>query len=179
MELGRIIKKSRKELNMTQQEGAEKLNISRQTLSNWEIGKNYPDVFMLLKLADFYSLSLDTMLRGDESLMKKIESDAKQLHFFKELPFYLIIDIFLVVFSFVLLFLIKGSTKTLSLVLPWQIILSVASFSMLFIFLSRNSHILKQKSVIISFLILLLATLICLVLLTLFILAVCNTVVIN
>ena len=78
MELGRIIKKSRKELNMTQQEVAEKLNISRQTLSNWEIGKNYPDVFMLLKLADFYSLSLDTMLRGDESLMKKIESDAKQ-----------------------------------------------------------------------------------------------------
>ncbi|MBO0453191.1 helix-turn-helix domain-containing protein [Candidatus Enterococcus murrayae] len=179
MELGKIIKKSRNDMNKTQQEVAEKLNISRQTLSNWEIGKNYPDVFMLVRLADFYSLSLDSMLRGDVNLMKKIENDSKQLAFFKELPFYILIYMFVIVFSFVLLFIIRGSDEILSLVLPWQILLCMSSFSMVIVFLNRNSHLFKQKAVRISFILLLIVALLCLSLLLLFILAFTNTIIIN
>ncbi|GAA2915482.1 helix-turn-helix transcriptional regulator [Enterococcus pseudoavium] len=179
MELGKIIKESRKNYNMTQQEVAEILNISRQTLSNWETGKNYPDVFMLLKLADFYSLSLDTMLRGDGILMKKIENDAKQLSFFKEFPFYLIIDMLLVAFSFVLFFSIRVRPEFLTQVLPWQILVCMSSFSMLVIFFNRNNQLFKQKPVMISFSILLLATIVCLIFLALFILTASNTIIIN
>lgn len=74
MEFGKSIKKQRAELGLTQQEVAEKLSITRQTLSNWENDKSYPDLEQLIKLSDIYGFSIDSLLKGDPNLRKSLDS---------------------------------------------------------------------------------------------------------
>lgn len=73
----KILKEKRKELNLTQQEVADQLNVTRQTISNWEVGKSYPDIPTLIEISNFYNLSLDYMLKGDEQFMEKVKKDTK------------------------------------------------------------------------------------------------------
>ncbi len=71
MEIGNQIKKYRSELNLTQEQLAEKVYVSRQTVSNWETGKNYPDIHSLLMLSNLFNISLDELIKGDVEIMKK------------------------------------------------------------------------------------------------------------
>ncbi|KAF1296219.1 hypothetical protein BAU15_10560 [Enterococcus sp. JM4C] len=72
-----ILKERRNELGITQQEMADKLFVTRQTVSNWENGKNFPDIPTLISISENYSLSLDYMLKGDPEYMKKVDEDYK------------------------------------------------------------------------------------------------------
>ena len=74
MELGKLIKKQRAELGLTQEEVAKKLSVTRQTLSNKKKKKSYPDLDQLLKLSDIYHFSIDSLLRGDPELRKSLDS---------------------------------------------------------------------------------------------------------
>ncbi len=71
MELSRQIKKYRSELNLSQEELAEKVFVTRQTISNWENEKNYPDIHSLLLLSSLFGISLDQLIKGDVDIMKK------------------------------------------------------------------------------------------------------------
>lgn len=51
---------------MTQEQAAERLGVSRQTVSNWETGKTYPDIISVIKMSDLYAVSLDRLLKGAE-----------------------------------------------------------------------------------------------------------------
>lgn len=64
MSIGEKLKLRRKKAGFTQEQVAEKMNITRQTLSNWEMGKNYPDIESIIKLSQIYQLSLDELLLG-------------------------------------------------------------------------------------------------------------------
>lgn len=77
--LNEILKEKRKEFDLTQQNVADHLNVTRQTVSSWEVGKSFPDISTLIKISDFYQLSLDYMLKGDVNLMEKIEKDTNEL----------------------------------------------------------------------------------------------------
>ena len=57
MNFGEQIKKLRKDRNMTQQDMAEKLGISRQAVSNWENDKNLPDIEMLIRMSQVFQLT--------------------------------------------------------------------------------------------------------------------------
>ena len=61
MEIGNKLKAARNEANFTQEEIAEKLGVSRQTISNWENSKSYPDIISVIKLSDIYSITLDAL----------------------------------------------------------------------------------------------------------------------
>ncbi len=78
MELGAQIKKYRAQMLISQDELAEKVFVSRQSISNWETGKTYPDIKSLLLLSDVFSVSLDQLVKGDIETMKK-EIDAQEL----------------------------------------------------------------------------------------------------
>lgn len=67
----------RKENNLTQEDLAEKLNVSRQTISNWENGKCYPDIETLVIISNHFNISLDDLLKSDEKLVKNILKKAK------------------------------------------------------------------------------------------------------
>lgn len=71
MELGNQIKKYRKERSLSQDALAEKVYVSRQTISNWENDKSYPDINSLMLLCDTFEISLDQLVKGDVETMKQ------------------------------------------------------------------------------------------------------------
>lgn len=71
MEIGKKIKQRRNELGITQETLAEKINVSRSTVSNWEIGRNYPDIQTIVSLSDELDISLDELLKEDKVVVKK------------------------------------------------------------------------------------------------------------
>lgn len=76
MKIGKQIRKYRTEMELSQDELAEKIFVSRQTISNWENNKNYPDVKSLLLLSSLFSVSLDILVKGDlEEMKEKIKSE--------------------------------------------------------------------------------------------------------
>lgn len=77
MELGKQIKKYRSEMNLSQDELAEKVFVSRQTVSNWENNKNYPDIKSLLLMSEVFGVSLDILVKGDIETMKKVINETE------------------------------------------------------------------------------------------------------
>ena len=71
MEISTQIKKYRNTMKLSQEELAEKIYVTRQTISNWENGKSYPDIHSLLLLASLFNVSLDQLIKGDIEIMKK------------------------------------------------------------------------------------------------------------
>ncbi|MGL6200472.1 MAG: helix-turn-helix transcriptional regulator [Lachnospiraceae bacterium] len=71
MELYTQIKKYRTSMNLSQEELAEKVYVTRQTISNWETNKNYPDIHSLLLLSSLFNISLDQLIKGDINIMKE------------------------------------------------------------------------------------------------------------
>ena len=71
MELGGQIKRHRDALGLSQEELGEKIFVTRQSVSNWENGKTYPDLQSLLRLGDLFGLSLDELIKGDIETMKE------------------------------------------------------------------------------------------------------------
>lgn len=71
MELGQQLKAHRKELGISQDELAEKIFVSRQSISNWENNKTYPDIHTLLLLAETFGVSLGELIKGDVEEMKE------------------------------------------------------------------------------------------------------------
>lgn len=76
MEIGRKLKEARQMRGLTQENVAEKLNVSRQTISNWETEKFYPDILYVLQLSDLYQVSLDELLKGDEHMIQHLENST-------------------------------------------------------------------------------------------------------
>ena len=76
MEIGRKLKEARQMSGLTQENVAEKLNVSRQTISNWETEKFYPDILYVLQLSDLYQVSLDELLKGDERMIQHLENST-------------------------------------------------------------------------------------------------------
>ena len=65
MELSKHIKKYRTEANLSQEELADKIYVSRQTISNWENEKNYPHIKSLVLMSEGFQVSLDNLIKGD------------------------------------------------------------------------------------------------------------------
>ncbi len=82
MEIGRQIRKYRLELKLSQEELADKVYVTRQTVSNWENDKNYPDINSLVLLSSLFGISLDVLVKGDLKEMEKMirEEDVKKLN---------------------------------------------------------------------------------------------------
>lgn len=71
MELGKQIRKYRNAQSLSQDSLAEKVYVSRQTISNWENNKSYPDVNSLVLLSEVFGVSLDQLIKGDVAIMKE------------------------------------------------------------------------------------------------------------
>ncbi len=79
MNISSQIRNHRKRIGLSQEELAEKIYVSRQTISNWETGRSYPDVHNLLLLSALYEISIDELIKGDVEIMKeKISSRELQ-----------------------------------------------------------------------------------------------------
>lgn len=64
MDFGKILKEKRHQAGITQEELAKRLNVSRSAISNWEIGRNYPDIHTLVEISTSLGVSLDELLEN-------------------------------------------------------------------------------------------------------------------
>lgn len=81
MNLPHQIKTYRTKLSLSQEELAEKLYVTRQSISNWETGKCYPDLNSLLLMSSLFSVTLDQLVKGDIDMIKETiqKQDIKSL----------------------------------------------------------------------------------------------------
>ena len=73
------LKKEREQRGWSQIYLAEKIHVSRQSVSKWETGKNYPSIEVIIDLSDLFDITIDELLRSDEELKEKVIQDSKQL----------------------------------------------------------------------------------------------------
>ena len=76
MEIGQKLKDARVHSGLTQEVVAEKINVSRQTISNWENEKSYPDIISVIELSNLYCISLDDLLKGDRKMIEHLEEST-------------------------------------------------------------------------------------------------------
>ena len=131
MEIGKKLKNARVQSGMTQENVAEKINVSRQTISNWENEKSYPDIISVIELSNLYSISLDDLLKGDEKMIEHLEestnvvkSNANRNKIITILSYMLVWAIAMIVFWF---FTSGSDAMGYSLMFLW-IILPVTTF---------------------------------------------------
>ncbi|EOL47188.1 hypothetical protein RV11_GL002351 [Enterococcus phoeniculicola] len=140
MEISEILKKKRKERNYTQEEVAKKLFVSQKSISNWERNKTYPDIDSLIRLANLYDLSLDSILLEGSAIVEDIKEQA-------EIRKLRIVSIFPLLVNLVLLFLLVGQkwlgqlTDKISYLLILSLIMNFIS-----LFFIKNKQIKLQKN---------------------------------
>ena len=76
MEIEKKLKDARVKAGLTQEQVAEKIMVSRQTISNWENGKSLPDIVSVMNMSDLYQISLDELLKGDPKMKEKMKKDV-------------------------------------------------------------------------------------------------------
>ena len=77
MNIGEQINNLRKKHGLSQDDFSNLFNVSRQTISNWENGKSYPDLEMIIKISDYFKISVDELLRNDVQSEEKIDNEKK------------------------------------------------------------------------------------------------------
>ena len=97
MKLGNQIKYYRSEKELSQEELAERVYVTRQSISNWENNKNYPDINSIVLLSEVFEISIDNLIKGDlEKMKKEINSEeVKKLNFYASMMGILMIAAFI------------------------------------------------------------------------------------
>lgn len=116
MEIGKKLKNARIEAGLTQEKAAEKIDVSRQTISNWENEKSYPDIISVIALSDLYSVSLDELLKGDQKMAEHLEESTNVVKSNKKLTGAIILNIVLMILLIALNMLLPEGTYYLVIV---------------------------------------------------------------
>ena len=114
MEFSEILKERRTSLGITQERLAKELNVSRSAISNWEIGRNYPDIQTLIDLSKILDVSLDFLLNTDNTIVEKIDEDLSKKKWLKKLS--LVLATLLVVSISVSIFLFSIKRPTVNFI---------------------------------------------------------------
>ena len=116
MEIGKKLKNARIEAGLTQEKAAEKIDVSRQTISNWENEKSYPDTISVIALSDLYSVSLDELLKGDQKMAEHLEESTNVVKSNKKLTGAILLNIILMILLIALNMLLPEGTYYLVIV---------------------------------------------------------------
>lgn len=99
MELNEKLQELRKQKQITQEELAESLYVSRTAISKWESGRGYPSLETLKAISDFFSVSIDELLSGKELIRFAEKDSIEKLQHMRDLVFGLL-DCALIMFLF-------------------------------------------------------------------------------
>ena len=116
MEIGKKLKNARIEAGLTQEKAAEKIDVSRQTISNWENEKSSPDIISVIALSDLYSVSLDELLKGDQKMAEHLEESTNVVKSNKKLTGAILLNIILMILLIALNMLLPEGTYYLVIV---------------------------------------------------------------
>lgn len=124
MEIGKKLKEARLSRDLTQEVIAEKLNVSRQTISNWENEKSYPDIISVIELSNLYSISLDDLLKGDDEMMEHLQESTNVVKSNQKLLRAIILNIIVVILLVTLGMLLPSKSYYLVIVFCLAIVSS-------------------------------------------------------
>ena len=116
MEIGKKLKNARIKAGFTQEKAAEEIDVSRQTISNWENEKSYPDIISVIALSDLYSVSLDELLKGDQKMAEHLEESTNVVKSNKKLTGAILLNIILMILLIALNMLLPEGTYYLVIV---------------------------------------------------------------
>lgn len=116
MEIRKKLKNARIEAGLTQEKAAEKIDVSRQTISNWENEKSYPDIISVIALSDLYSVSLDELLKGNQKMAEHLEESTNVVKSNKKLTGAILLNIILMILLIALNILLPEGTYYLVIV---------------------------------------------------------------
>lgn len=116
MEIGKKLKNARIEAGLTQEKAAEKIDVSSQTISNWENEKSYPDIISVIALSDLYSVSLDELLQGDQKMAEHLAESTNVVKSNKKLTGAILLNIILMILLIALNMLLPEGTYYLVIV---------------------------------------------------------------
>lgn len=143
------LKQEREKRNWSQNDLAEKIHVSRQSVSKWETGKNYPSIEVIIQLSDLFGISIDELLRSDDELKEKIIRDSKQLQYPKLKGFFdsmFVLGAFLLVSKLIIFALNKFVGTEITILKDIGIAASFLPFSLMVIG-GIGSDSLKKKYV--------------------------------
>ena len=106
MDIGCKIKQARLQAGLTQEQAAAALGVSRQTISNWETEKTYPDIVSVVKMSDLYAVSLDQLLKGEataDGYLDYLAQSTDTVRSRRKLSFLLILLSYLAIWAFSLI----------------------------------------------------------------------------
>lgn len=128
MDLGKKIMTMRNEKNLSQEQLAEKLNVTRQTISNWENGKFYPDIDSLVNLSKFFNVSLDVLLSYDDKVLDYLKDSTDIVKSNKNILYAVLLNILLII-AFIIVGIIFNESASIIIII---FTVSIISFSVLF-----------------------------------------------
>lgn len=151
-DIGNKLKSARTESKMTQETVAEALNVSRQTISNWENNKSYPDIVSVIKLSDLYRISLDELLKGDEKMLRHLENCTNEVNSRNRFTKMIQILVYLVIWASLFIWFWAGEeTDAMAYsLLAFYVVLPVATFILSF-FIGKGEEWGKYKWFMILF----------------------------
>lgn len=85
MEVGKRIAEIRKENRMSQEQFGQLFHVTRQTVSNWENAKSYPDLQTLVKISELFKITMDELLKENAPMVQKIDKERKAGKLFRNL----------------------------------------------------------------------------------------------
>ncbi len=149
MKIGERLKKQREMKNWSQQELADKLHISRQSISKWEQDIALPSFANIVAISDLFEISLDELIRGDEELMNKLKTTPK----FTPVEKIVCISIGMAVFIFAILLTFNANFQQIT---PWLHLVGTIFFIALLFSVDwgKINQALSKKSIVLSIIIL-------------------------
>ena len=128
MNLGKKIMEMRKKAKLSQEKLAEKLNVTRQTISNWENGKFYPDIDALVKISKCFHISLDDLLSCDNKVLDYLKDSTDIVKSNKKLLYAILLNILI----FMICIIVGITVNENITMIIMTFIVSIISFSYLF-----------------------------------------------
>ncbi|HEP1435601.1 transcriptional regulator [Streptococcus pyogenes] len=107
MEIGQQIIRYRKQQALSQEKLAEKVYVSRQSISNWENDKTYPDIHSLLLLSQIFQVSLNQLIKGDIEKMKYTITQVDKKNFERDTKVMVTLMILLMISSYPLVYFLE------------------------------------------------------------------------
>ncbi|HER5507724.1 TPA: helix-turn-helix transcriptional regulator [Streptococcus pyogenes] len=107
MEIGQQMIRYRKQQALSQEELVEKVYVSRQSISNWENDKTYPDIHSLLLLSQIFQVSLDQFIKGDIEKMKYTITQVDKKNFERDTKVMVTLMILLMISSYPLVYFLE------------------------------------------------------------------------
>lgn len=157
MEIGNKIKNARNEAGYTQERAAEALNVSRQTISNWENGKSYPDIVSVIKMSDLYSVSLEHLLKEEKDMkdnyMEYLEESTNKVKSNNRLMKAVLIAVTLFIYAITQLVLWSAAQglKVTSYIVVFKYILLPISVLVITTFTAKGQWLRKGKWALVAF----------------------------